>query len=120
MQVHPHSPTPPLTSSFSTLSRHTNSHSYVTTTNNHHHHIHHHHNTMQVLIKKLDGQKQQFDLEPSQSIADVKEMLAEKCGIFKEMIRLIFKGQPMTDEKSLQDHNVQAGEIIHMIMQMRG
>jgi len=74
---------------------------------------------MQVLIKKLDGQREAFNLEPEESTIKVKEMLAEKTGVAKEQIRLIFKGQPMADEKSLKDQGVAAGEVIHMIMQMR-
>jgi len=38
-----------------------------------------------------------FNLEPSDTVLKVKEMLAEKTGIYKEMIRLIFHGSPMTD-----------------------
>lgn len=75
---------------------------------------------MQVTIKTLDGQKKPFNLEPDDTVAKVKEMLAEKTGIYKEMIRLIFHGSPMTDDKSLKDHKVTAGTVIHMIMQMRG
>jgi len=50
----------------------------------------------------------------------VKQMLAEKAGIKKEQVRLIFKGQPMADDKTLSDHKVEAGNVIHMILQMRG
>lgn len=75
---------------------------------------------MQIIIKTLDGQKKPFNLEPSDTVGKVKEMLAEKTGIYKEMIRLIFHGSPMTDDKTLEDSKVQAGNVIHMIMQMRG
>lgn len=47
-------------------------------------------------------------------------MLAEKTGIYKEMIRLIFHGSPMVDNQTLADHKVVAGAVIHMILQMRG
>ena len=35
-------------------------------------------------------------------------------------IRLIFRGQPMVDDKSLADQGVQAGAVIHMIAALRG
>ena len=54
---------------------------------------------MQINIKKLDGQKEEFSLEPSDSVMKVKEMLAEKTGVHKDQIRLIFKGKPMLDDK---------------------
>jgi hypothetical protein len=47
-------------------------------------------------------------------------MLAEKAGVAKEQIRLILRGSPMVDDKTLADQKVKAGDTIHMIMQMRG
>ena len=58
---------------------------------------------MQINIKKLDGQKEEFSLEPSDSVMKVKEMLAEKTGVHKDQIRLIFKGKPMLDDKVRSD-----------------
>lgn len=75
---------------------------------------------MQIHIKKLDGQKEEFSLEPNDSVMKVKEMLAEKTGVHKDQIRLIFKGKPMVDDKTLDEQQVKAGATVHMIMQMRG
>ena len=50
----------------------------------------------------------------------VKEILAEKTGIFAETIRLIYQGSPMKDDKTLEEHKVQGNHVIHMIMQLRG
>lgn len=47
-------------------------------------------------------------------------MLAEKTGVHKDQIRLVFKGKPMLDDKTLDEQGVKAGSIVHMIMQMRG
>ena len=68
----------------------------------------------------VDGRKQPFNLESSDTVRKVKDMLAEKTGIYAEMIRLIYHGSPMVDDKTLAEHNVVAGNVIHMIMQMRG
>jgi hypothetical protein len=75
---------------------------------------------MQLTVKTLDGQKKQFTFEMDDTVAQVKESLAEKTGIYKEMIRLICRGSPMHDDKTLEEIGVKAGEVIHMIMQMRG
>jgi hypothetical protein len=86
----------------------------------------------QINIKTLDGQKKPFQVEETDTVAKLKETLAEKVrasrplsfracscpvpgatrwrqhrfrapqtGIYKEMIRLIFHGSPMVDEKTL-------------------
>lgn len=75
---------------------------------------------MQVYIKKLDGKKSPFSFEPTTTIRRVKEVLAEKTGIFAEAIRLIFQGSPMKDDKTLEESKVKAGNVIHMILQLRG
>jgi len=69
---------------------------------------------------RRDGQKEEFSLEPNDSVMKVKEMLAEKTGVHKDQIRLIFKGKPMLDDKTLDEQGVKAGNTVHMIMQMRG
>eukprot|EP00467_Chlorarachnion_reptans_P010509 CAMPEP_0114496182 /NCGR_PEP_ID=MMETSP0109-20121206/5629_1 /TAXON_ID=29199 /ORGANISM="Chlorarachnion reptans, Strain CCCM449" /LENGTH=75 /DNA_ID=CAMNT_0001673429 /DNA_START=326 /DNA_END=553 /DNA_ORIENTATION=+ len=75
---------------------------------------------MQIYIKKLDGKKSPFNFEPSTTIKRVKEVLAEKTGIFPEAIRLIFQGTPMKDDKTLEASKVKASCVIHMILQLRG
>lgn len=59
---------------------------------------------MQIHIKKLDGQKEEFSLEPSDSVMKVKEMLAEKTGVHKDQIRLIFKGYVQPRDSNTYQH----------------
>jgi len=75
---------------------------------------------MRIIIKKLDSQKEPFDMDEKDTVKKLKEMLAEKAGIDKEQIRLILKGQPLLDDKTLGESKVKAGDVIHMVMQMRG
>eukprot|EP00466_Bigelowiella_natans_P007474 jgi/Bigna1/56023/estExt_Genewise1Plus.C_800043 len=75
---------------------------------------------MQVFIKKLDGKKTPFSLEPSTKVEQVKDILQESTGILKEAIRLIFQGSPMRDDRTLEESKVKAGHTIHMILQLRG
>jgi ubiquitin-like protein Nedd8 len=75
---------------------------------------------MQIQIKTLDGEKRNFNFEKEHKFSHVKDILAEKTGVFKEMIRLIYNGIPMKDDATLEEANVVAGAVIHMIMQLRG
>lgn len=52
---------------------------------------------MQISIKKIDGTSEDFNVESSDKVSKLKEVLAEKSGINQEQIRLIYKGQPMKD-----------------------
>jgi len=75
---------------------------------------------MQVIIKQLDGSKKPFNLEPEDTVAKVKEMLAEKVGLHKAQLRLVFQGSPMVDENTLNQHKVKAGDVVHMIIMLKG
>ena len=61
---------------------------------------------MRIVIKKLDSQKEPFDMDEKDTVRQLKEMLAEKSGIDKEQIRLILKGQPLLDDKVYLVHDV--------------
>jgi len=75
---------------------------------------------MQIIIKRLDGEKKPYDVEPGQTAGKLKEMLSEKMGISVPQLRLVFKGSPMDDVKTLGDQKVAAGDTIHIILQITG
>ena len=75
---------------------------------------------MQIFIKTLTGRKQQYNFEDTSTVLSVKQALQEKEGIQVDQIRLIFSGKQLSDEKTLQEYNVNAGGTIHMVLQLRG
>jgi uncharacterized ubiquitin-like protein YukD len=75
---------------------------------------------MQIFIKTLTGKKSSFDFELENLVKNVKEALQAKEGIKIEQIRLIFGGKQMSDECKLGDYGVKAGDVIHMVLQLRG
>lgn len=76
--------------------------------------------TMQIHIKRLDGQKEELSVSGSDTVTQLIEQLSEKIGVNKDQIRLISKGKPMLMDRSLNEQGVIAGGMIHMIMQLRG
>ena len=44
----------------------------------------------------------------------------EKEGFDINQIRLIFGGKNLADEKTVGDYNLEAGDIIHVVLQLRG
>ena len=75
---------------------------------------------MQIWIKTLTGRKSTFNFEPDVKVKDVKHALQEKEGIQVDQIRLIYSGKQLADEKMLEEYNVTAGAVIHMVLQLRG
>ncbi|EAN32880.1 NEDD8 [Theileria parva strain Muguga] len=75
---------------------------------------------MQIIIKTLTGKRQSLNFEPTNTIADVKEVLRERECIDAGQIRLIYSGKQMNDELTLNDYKVVPGSTIHMVLQLRG
>ena len=66
---------------------------------------HSHSSAMQINIKKLDGQKEEFSLEPSDSVMKVKEMLAEKTGVHKDQIQTHLQRQAHARRQGRSAHH---------------
>mgnify|MGYP003435732355 CR=1 FL=1 len=75
---------------------------------------------MLISIKTLAGRKISIDLEPSQTILNIKETLEEKEGIPKDQIRLIYGGRPLAEESKIEECHIQPGTIILMMMNLKG
>ena len=68
----------------------------------------------------LAGVKQSFNFEPTDSVLQIKQTLQEKEGIDVAMIRLIYGGKQLSDEQTIANYNMKAGDTIHMILQLKG
>lgn len=71
-------------------------------------------------IKKLDSKKESITIDSNTKLEKVKSIVAEKAGISKDQVRLIYKGTPMNDSQTLKEHKVEKDSVVHMILQMRG
>lgn len=74
----------------------------------------------QIFIKTLTGRKQAMTIEPTDEVKTIKQSLQEKEGIQVDQIRLIYSGKQLADDKKIEFYNIQAGGIIHMVLQLRG
>lgn len=57
-------------------------------------------------------------MEQSDSIMAIKSLLEEKEGINVKMIRLIHAGKQLADETTIEDNKIEAGTVIHMVLQL--
>lgn len=74
-----------------------------------------------ICVTTLTGKKIIIpDVSCIDSVKKLKESIFDKSGVPMDQQRLIHAGKQLVDDSSLCDYNIKAGDIIHMILSLRG
>ena len=69
---------------------------------------------MQVFVKDFSGKTTTLDVEPSNSVEELKKKYEDLTGISSQEQRLIFAGKQLNDENAIEEYGIASNNTLHL------
>ncbi|XP_050941668.1 polyubiquitin 4-like [Cucumis melo] len=75
---------------------------------------------MQMFVRTFDGEKFSLEVEPTDTIADVKDQMEALNEVPSDSQRLLFGGKTLEDHKALEHYNIEKDSTLYLIFRVYG
>jgi len=75
---------------------------------------------MRIKVKTLTGREIELDIDDEDKITRIKEKVEEQSGVPPQQQRLIYSGRQMQDDKTAKELGVKPGDVLHLVLALRG
>ncbi len=73
-----------------------------------------------LIIKTMTGKSLELTTHLSASVMHAKSLIEYLDGLDPDEQRLIYKGRQLEDGTRLCDYNLESGDVIHLVLRLRG
>nr|XP_008192237.1 PREDICTED: ubiquitin [Tribolium castaneum] len=74
--------------------------------------------SIQIFVKTLNGETITLEVDPSETIENLKAKIQDQQGVPPNLQRLIFAGQQLEDGFTLSDYNIQDESIVRFVLKL--